>query len=88
MPRQEAVREHAHVGIQDWVDWHCDQVTGEMHLLAFRWQLANSADALTHELPVRHAIRPILLHGLRAFVRHKGDKDQPGDQDHRQEYSK
>ena len=83
MPRQEAVREHAHIGIQDRIDWHCDYVTREMHLLAFRWQLANSPNALTHEMPVGHTISAIMLHGLGAFIRHEGDKDQPGDQDKR-----
>ena len=45
------------------------------------------ADPFAHELPVRHAIRAVLLHGLRAFVTYEGDKDQPGDQDERQDHT-
>jgi hypothetical protein len=79
MSRQEAVRENAHVSVQHRIDRHCDQVTGEMHLLALPRQLTNSADALTHELPVGHANGAFLLHGLGAFIHREDDKDQPGD---------
>ncbi len=79
MLRQEAIRKHTHVGIQHRIDRHCDQVTGEMHLLALCRQLANSADPLAHELPVGHPVRTVLLHGLRAFVSYEGDKNYSSD---------
>ena len=87
MPRQKAIREQTHVGVQHRIDRHCDQVTCEMHLLALRRQLSNCTDPLAHELPVGHSIRAFLLHGLRAFVTGEGNKGQSGDQDERQEYT-
>jgi hypothetical protein len=52
MPRQEALREYAHIGVQDRVDRYCDQITREMHLSALRWQLSNCTGPLVHELPI------------------------------------
>ena len=53
---QEAIGEHADVGVQRRVQWHSKHITSEMHLLALRQQLTNGADPLAHELPVGHAV--------------------------------